>query len=344
MVGGGAERVVSILSGDFVSRGYEVEIVVYRHVEHTYPLAEGVRLSTLDGIPDAGKVSLLTRLKAIRDKVQKCNPDYVISFLTSVNMNVCIASIGLPCKVIVSERNDPNQIGGILNRLRRNLAYSFADKFVFQTHQAMKCFSKKIQKRSQVILNPILGTFPTREKIDKRIVAVGRLNYQKNYPLLLHSFVPIAKKYPDYILEIYGEGELYNTLHKLCIDLGIQQNVVFKGFQRNVHECIKNSSMYVMSSDFEGLPNALLEAMCIGIPCISTDCPCGGPRMLMEGKDNGILVPVEDVVALAEAMKQLLRDGKMWRKCSRNAYESMKELHPDNINKKWEDYLLSKMK
>ncbi|MBQ2884543.1 MAG: hypothetical protein IJE43_12340, partial [Alphaproteobacteria bacterium] len=147
MIGGGAERVVSILSGEFVLCGYEVEIVVYRMVEKTYPMNDKVRLTPLYGTKNAGHTSLFNRLKLIRNIVKERKPDYVISFLTSVNMNVCLATIGLPCKVIVSERNDPKQIGGGLNKLKRNIAYHFADKFVFQTRQAMKCFSVSIQKR-----------------------------------------------------------------------------------------------------------------------------------------------------------------------------------------------------
>ena len=133
MVGGGAERVVSILSGEFVLLGYDVEIVVYRKTEKTYPLNKQVRLTSLNDKNDAGKHSLFRRVKLIRNIIKNRKPDYVISFLTSVNMNVCLATIGLPCKVIVSERNDPNQIGGLFNRLKRDFAYTFADKFVFQT-------------------------------------------------------------------------------------------------------------------------------------------------------------------------------------------------------------------
>lgn len=335
MVGGGAERVVSILSGEFVRNGYNVEIVVYKMVDKTYPLHKDIKLLPLCPSKNAEEISLFKRVALMRDLIKKRKPEYVISFLTSVNMNVCLATIGLPCKVIVSERNDPKQIGNVFNQIKRDFAYSFADKFVFQTQQALNCFSKRIQKKSIVILNPILSVFPLREKCEKRIVAVGRLNYQKNYPLLLKSFSKVVKLYPEYKLEIYGQGELRDELERLSKELCICDNVIFKGYQKKVHECIKDAGMYVMSSDFEGLPNALLEAMCMGIPCISTDCPCGGPAEVIENGKNGLLVPVNDEQMLFNAIVSYIENPSMASQIGENAKELAYRLEYKTIASQW---------
>lgn len=298
---GGAERVVSILSSEFAKIGHDVKIVVFNDEDISYELNKNVSVVRLFYNEKTQNISFLRRILSIRSVIKNNNPDYVISFLTSLNTNVALASIGLKCKLIVSERNDPNQINK-LNRLKRDLAYLFVDKFVFQTKFAKRCFPKRIQKKSHVILNPIVNKFPPKTTSINKIVSVGRLVPQKNYPLLLKSFANVLKIHKDFVLEIYGTGPLKQSLIDLCDKLNISKNVRFMGFKKNVHNYISDSYMYVMSSDFEGLPNSLLEAMCMGLPCISTDCPCGGPAEIIENNINALLVPVGDVNKLTQAI------------------------------------------
>ena len=153
----------------------------------------------------------------------------------------------------------------------------------------------------------------------------------------------IAEEFPKVRLIIYGDGEDREMLIDYVKNSNYQDRIHLPGAVNDVKDRIKKAKVFVLSSNTEGMPNALMEALALGIPSVSTDCPCGGPRMLMEGKENGILVPVKDTDAMAKAMEQLLTDEELWEKYSKNAYKLTEELHPDKVNKKWEEYLLSKM-
>ena len=163
---------------------------------------------------------------------------------------------------------------------------------------------------------------------------------QKNYPLLLSAFSKISKKHPDYKLRIFGQGIVLPELQKLVLDLGIVNNVTFEGFCANVHESIKNSDIFVLSSDFEGMPNALLEAMAMGFPVISTDCPAGGPAELIKNEENGILVPVGDEEKLVKALEKMIDNVTLKEKVSNAAKEISVTHSVENIVKIWKSVLL----
>ena len=195
---------------------------------------------------------------------------------------------GSKAKIIVSERNDPRNFQGkTITKLVSRYLMSKADGFVFQTNDACD-FYKKYKDRSVVIPNPvadvpvILERLPNEQR-DKVIVTAGRLVPQKNHEMLIKAFGKIAYRFPEYKLIIYGEGELKEKLQLLSRDLSMGDRVVFPGSVNDLHEKIKNAELFVLSSDFEGMPNALMEAMAMGITCISTDY-CGGPRDIESGK------------------------------------------------------------
>ena len=148
---------------------------------------------------------------------------------------------------------------------------------------------------------------------------MGRLNQQKNYPLLLEAFQEFSKKHGDYVLEIYGKGPLEQKVRDQINHLALEDRVVMKGFCANVHEAIREAAFFVMSSDFEGMPNALMEAMALGMPCICTDCPCGGPRMLIRDGENGLLVGVGQTDELAQAMCRLAEEPELAEELGRQA-------------------------
>lgn len=218
-----------------------------------------------------------------------------------------IAAIGQKHFFLVSERNDPERYD---HKKIRNLAYRFADVIVCQTKEAVRSFPKGIRKKSVVIPNPVdSGRVEEYEgPREHRIVAVGRLEPQKNHKLLLRAFAAFAGTYTDYTLDLYGKGELEEELRQLAVDLGIGDRVCFRGFSGKVKEEINNAAMYVLSSDYEGISNSMLEALALGIPVIATDCPIGGSRMYIEDGVNGLLVPVGQAEAMAAAMERIARE------------------------------------
>lgn len=344
---GGAERVVSSLSNELAARGYEVSIVLVVENTQYYSINSAIKIYCLDCEKDQDKnvvTRIAVRLLKLRRILKQLQPDVVISFMSETNIDVCLASVGLKIPVIASERNDPAiDPASRLKRLLRRFAYLRGNGFVFQTPDAQAYFSKRIQARSRIILNPLTGLIP--EPFDgereKRIVAVGRLNVQKNYPMLLNAFRDFSRKYSDYTLEIYGIGDLEEEIRSQIQELGLSDRVVLKGFCKNVHESIRKAAFFVMSSDFEGLPNALIEAMALGLPCISTDCPCGGPRMLIRNGENGLLVPVGDALALEQAMCTLAEDPAAAQAMGQAATSLREQIEVTKITDQWVDAMLT---
>ena len=342
---GGAERVMSVLANKFTERGHEVSIIMLSNYKCVYPLSEKITVETLncddDGcLPFVKRYPL--RLKKIRNAVKKIKPDVVISFMSETNTDVCFALKGMRIPVIVSERNDPAiDPASKMKQLMRRMAYTKPMGFVFQTPDAQSYFSKRIQKKSRIILNPLADYLPEPYYGDreKRIVAVGRLNKQKNFPMLIDAFSEFVKKHPEYVLEIYGEGPIESQIANYISDKGLVDKVILKGFCKDVHTHTLNASMFVMSSDFEGMPNALLEAMAIGLACISTDCPCGGPGMLIESYKNGILVPVNDSSKMYDAMSFMAENPQKAEEMSKNAVEIRHMANVETITDEWLEFV-----
>ena len=322
---GGAERVTSILANKLNENGYEVSIIMLSHMLCVYPLSDEIKVESLDCDDDANMPYLkrfITRLKKIRRAVSAISPDVIISFMSETNIDVCFALLGMNIPIIVSERNDPAvDPRSKIKQIMRKVAYLKPNGFVFQTPDAQAYFAKRIQKKSRIILNPLTGMLPSPfdGEREKRIVAVGRLNRQKNFHMLIDAFSEFVKSNPEYVLEIYGEGSLEETVKEYITSKNLDGRVLLKGFCKDVHERTLSAQMFVMSSDFEGMPNALLEAMAIGLPCISTDCPCGGPRMLIEPYKNGILVPVNDSKKMLEAMTYMVTHPAQAKEMAQNA-------------------------
>ena len=216
--------------------------------------------------------------------------------------------------------------------------YPLADGIVFQTPDAKKYFDGIVNSNYEIIPNPVNDLFiknPYSEERKKVIVNVGRIEGQKNQLLLIKSFEKIMDKFPDYKLIIYGEGSKKEELIKYINERKLNNRVVLAGQVDNIYDKIYDASLFVLSSDYEGMPNALIEAMCLGLPVISTDCPCGGPKMLIKDGVNGFLVPVNDENIMSETISRILADDKLRKELSINA-SKLKEMVSSNVvNQKW---------
>ncbi len=341
-VSGGAERVMCELSNGLAQRGHEVHLIT-----QTKPTGESYKIDERVVLKNTFvKCKIFGIRNLIRNyhlhKILKDNKyDVAVSFITGMNVQAIIASQGTGVPMVVSERVDPGTYNGTLTGFERDLIYPLAKGFVFQTDDAQSCFSKKIRERSAVIPNPILCDIPEKNSYEQsnRIVAIGRLTGQKNYPLMLRAFAAFHKFYPNYDLEIYGQGNLLDELKAFAASLNIENNVKFMGQRSDIHNCIMGADMYIMTSDYEGMSNALAEAMALGLPCVATDCSGGGASFLIDNDVNGILVGRGDEEALVEALKSLADSRELRENIGTKAKEISQKLDRDNVFDTWEAYL-----
>ena len=313
---GGAERVTAVLASQISCKpGYEVHLAVYRRdSEQEYPVYEKVRWHTMDG-KSSGVRALTEKMRFLRNTIRSVQPDCVISLGgAGIIALLALAAKGLRTPLIFSERNDPkSDPKGKLLRMLRRWAYASSDGVVFQTHEAMEFFPAGIQRKSTVICNPVTENLPPRYAgvRDKRIVTCCRLNAQKNLDLLIDAFSDISESFGDYTLHIYGEGEERPRLEEKIARMGLSHKAFLEGYSNQIHQEIWKASMFVSSSDYEGISNAMLEAIAMGIPVVCTDCPAGGARETIRHGTNGLLVPVRDREKLAQAMIQVLEDPQL---------------------------------
>lgn len=287
-------------------------------------------------------------IKKMREIISKRQNSTVISFLQPSIPITLLSAEHLPNKVILSERGNPQRL--MKKRYGRKFIekyYQRADKIVFQTEDARKVYPANIAEKGVIISNPIKANLPRpyHGERNKYITTFCRISKQKNLPNLLQAFLIVHQVHPDYRLRIIGdtyndEGELVLAEIKEFIKINKLENyVLFEPFKVNVHETIIKDAMYVNSSDYEGISNAMLEAMAIGMPVVCTDCPIGGAKSTIKNGENGLLVPIQDSQKLANAMNQIIEEGGVADKLSKNASKIRNYLSLKTITNLWE-YLL----
>lgn len=177
-------------------------------------------------------------------------------------------------------------------------------------------------------------------KREKKIITVGRIDDNKNQRMLVEAYAKIAGHYPEWSLELIGDGSGRKLLEEYVYTLPCKDRISFTGAVDDVARRMSEASIFVLPSKIEGMPNALIEAMVMGIACISTDCPCGGPRdLIATDETNGILVPVDNVDAMAMALKRLITNDTLRESMGDNARKIIATLHPDMVNKQWKNYI-----
>lgn len=342
--GGGAERVVSNLS-NYLQNNNEVVLVNTFKTENEYYISKSVKRYYLEQKGESESNIIfrnILRIKKLRNIIKFEKPNLVISFMCEPNVRTIIASLGLMCKTIISVRNSAkNEYPGKIGYLISRLILPLADGCVYQTNEAKEWFPKLLQEKSKIIVNPVREDFFSlvRKPIYGRIVTLGRLAKQKNHELLIKSFCNIKDIIPNSVLEIYGIGDEYQNLLNLINDLKISERVLLKGRTHHPEKILEKADIFVLSSDFEGLPNSLMEAMAVGVPCISTDCVGGGARFLIKDKVNGLLVPMKDEIKMSEALLTLLKNEELKDKIGIEARKSAETFKPEKIYKQWNDYI-----
>lgn len=282
-------------------------------------------------------------------KVFKASPNSdIISFLQPSIPLTLLASKETQNRVVISERADPYRL------LKKRYGYNFikkyyqrADAVVFQTNDAMAAYPDNISAKGTVIFNPINDNLPEPYfgEREKYITTFCRISRQKNLPVLVEAFAEFHKEFSDYRLKIIGEPQ--NDDDRASLDetkvladkLGVTEYIDFMPFSAQVHNLIIRDAMYVNSSDYEGMSNAMLEAMAIGMPVVCTDCPIGGANAVIKNNENGILTEVGNAKEICEAMKKIASNKEFSDKISHNAAQIRYNLSLENTAKKWMELL-----
>ena len=329
--GGGAERVVCNLANFLIGQGHDVSILTMSDDTPDYSLNNNIeRIALLREGERKGLVrNYLLRWWRLLTYVRKSKCDsYVVVLPVTIIMLLALKK-NTSAKIVASERNTPVRY----NKKIRFFLKLFANKangWIFQTEENQLWYKNVIKDcKTKVIPSERMKT----------IVTAGRLTNQKNQILLVRAFAQISSIFPEYQLIIYGDGSLKGNLEETAEQLGVKDQVILPGYTTNIEDRIKDASLFVLSSDYEGMPNALMEAMALGLPCISTDCDGGGARFLIENEKNGLLVPKGDVGALAVAMERMLSDRDFAEKCGREAHKICERLAPEKIYGEWESFI-----
>ncbi len=342
MSSGGAERVIAQLLTEWSNLKIRCDLILLEKEPCFYSIAEGVAIHEIGKLSEYSAVNKLKQYKRIRKLIRKLSPDVVLSMPEEIGIYVIGALLGTGIPVVVSERNDPWVMPyKKITRLLRRLTYPFAKGIIFQTEQASDFFSDRIKRKGIILPNPLdISRIPKpyTGKRSETVVGVGRLVAQKNFRLLIDAFYDFYQKHKEYKLIIYGEGNLRRELEEYSrrLPYGV---VELPGVSDNLLEEIKSASMFVLSSDYEGVPNALIEAMAMGMPVVAADCSPGGASALIDNGNNGVIVPVGDKAAMSAAMNRIADDHDFAVSIAYEAVKIKEKLDSVIVAGEWIDYL-----
>ena len=340
---GGAERQITLLANVMAKRGHEVHFLVVAQYSKRYPISEKIIIHDLTYAENKGLHPIIGRYLALKKVYKEIQPDITIHY----NLQSAYLTLAMPkkiyCKAIYSERGDPydKEYSGLLGKIR-DWAVKGMDGLVFQSEGARDFFDEKIRAKSVVIHNSVevpVDKYPVPLNRRKRIVSAGRLHEQKNHSLLIDAFAKIASDIPEYELVIYGDGDLRESLQKKIYNYKLNDRISLLSACKDLWDKIHDASLFVLSYDFEGMPNALMEAMALGIPCLSTDCRPGGARTLIKDGINGFVIPRKDTNALAEKMLYILTHPDVSKRISEGGRKIAYTHNEKETFDKWEAFL-----
>ncbi len=323
--GGGAERVVSVLSDELSKQGYDVALLLSMRKEREYYLNPDVRLfvdETYNNNKGNPISRTYSRIKKARRVVKEFKPDVVIPFLPSIMRDAYIATRGIKTVFVGTMRNAPIGLSAFAIKIQ-DYVFKHSDIIYLQTDEQRKYLPRKALKKSFVLPNPVSAALlpvvwgrPQNDFI--QLVSLGRLTEQKNYAMLIEAAEIVHEKHPNIRLNIFGQGPLQDSLQALINNWDANNYITLCGRTNNPVEELIKSDVFVFSSNYEGMPNALMEAMAVGMPCISTDCPTG-PRELIGNDERGLLIPVGDSQSMADAIISLIENPAMAEEMGKNA-------------------------
>ena len=347
---GGAQRVMALMANHWAAQGHDVTLVSLcpqsQDRFELHHLVKRVPLNLMSVSAHFGQAlsQNAVRVMRLRDELRRLQPDVVISFMDTTNVLTILASRGLGFPVIISERVDPRRhaIGVAWNTLR-SLLYRRADALVVQSPD-LRSWAKEVagDARVDIIPNPIKPMFNGSAKDARRlgggrtVVAMGRLVRQKGFDLLIEAFARCAVQHPEWSLVILGEGEERSNLESLIAAKYLQDRVRLAGQVPYPGQILGQADLFVLSSRFEGFPNALMEAMACKLAVISTDCP-SGPRDIVRDGVDGLLIPPDDINALANSMDRLMADSAERQRLGACAMEVIERFSIEKVMSMWDE-------
>lgn len=346
---GGAERATVSLANYFSKKGVHTEIITFKDIDSFYPLNDDVVHIRLGLDEIALSLSLkrilgaFKRMLKIRSFIKKRKLDVLIGMSFSMTWYAVVAAAFTKTKSVGTERNNPYKYKATkINSFLRKFFYKLCNGYIFQTKKSSLFFTDKLRKNDIVIPNAIFNEtvyeLTPPDKREKLICAVGRLNEQKRFDILIDAFASISEKISEHKMIIFGEGDLRKELEEQISSLGLDDKIFLPGTDPQAVKVVNRADVFVLSSDLEGMPNALMEAMAMGVPCVSTRCDMG-PEELIENRENGILVEVGNTQQIADSMLEIINNPELSDKLSANARELLKTNSIDAISKKWLEFL-----
>lgn len=341
---GGAERVIVALANKLIENNIEVGIVTIYSKRQDYELDSRINLKHITANNKIKIFRPIERVIKLRKYIKEYDPNCVISFLADVNLHSILACWNCNIPLIVSERNDPYQDPNQkwVRRLR-DLLYNRVDGLVLQTNDAKNYFDNKISEKIEqiVIPNPLTPNLPffKGDIENNRLITACRLNTQKNLKMMIDSIKIVNQRGIDCFLDIYGDGPLKNELINYIKSENLESKVQLRGFTNRIHEEMLLSKAFLISSNYEGISNSMLEALAIGIPVVATDCPIGGAKMFIKNKINGWLTQVGNVQEFSDAIVDVFEHYEKSIKIGKEATKIRNILNIDIICEKWLNFV-----
>ncbi len=345
--GGGAERFISTFTNYLANCGYEVNLLLYEKTEQDYYSSDKVKKTILPDEPISLKGKLL-RLVDVYKAISSINPDVIIPFVDTVVISAFMANCILNKKFVYTVRVSPwhqKEVGNRFSNLMRTIIADKADAIMLQTAEQGEFFPKSYRNREYVVPNPIPEKYREIEKTEyrdvfRRIVLTARLEKQKNIPLLISAFNEVIKgKNNEIELYIYGEGTEKENIQTQINSLKINNVCHLMGLSNDIETVLKNADMFIMTSDYEGMPNSLMEAMAIGVPCISSKCKTG-PKDLIDEGNTGILFETGSKEELVNKMNWALEHTELMNRMGRCARKRINEMYTNSSSKKKFDQMI----
>lgn len=354
---GGAQRVIAQLCNHFAAGSFDVTLVTLTPEKSFYELSDEVRIHPLNRVAEGPRFSRVVRVAAwitnLRRAFAELRPDVVISFIDMTNVMVLLATIGMKLPVIVSERIDPAAYAHRLSRLDRNLRrliYPRASRIVVQTKRAARFFDTRKNSRIVTIPNPV----PTTDMVAQpdypsaggrfRIIGVGRLDHQKGFDILIKSFLRVANEFQNWDVAIFGEGSQHSELLTQIQACGLESRIKLMGISREVASEMARAHIIAFPSRYEGFPNALAEAMAIGLPAIAFNNVSGVEDLIIDD-ETGLLVdwdqskPESPIPPFADGLRKLMTDAQLRTRLGTNGKVRVQQYSPEIIFRKWQELI-----